>query len=176
MSTVIDFDALRRKAWTFWDDDCLYPLGSESWWTGLDAAGRQLLVTFDRTHARVARFDADGRPLEVEVAAHGLQEQKLEHFYKEEAPAFHEFLCEHFGYREGVIKVRRFESRELGVSIRPLPSWYMRFLDTPENYPETDRQEFTASIERWIAERHTWVFKWGNEYFIDWATGECTSS
>jgi hypothetical protein len=105
-----------------------------------------------------------------EEAGQPLSDRELDLFVQE----LHQFLADEFGFKPGLIHVKRFEEPAESVSIEPLPSYLVEFAADPEGIPEDRRSDHLAELERWVAEGDFVLNTW-NDYWLD-KDGEVISS
>jgi hypothetical protein len=172
----IDIESLCKRARDYWEEDRLFPLQGDYWYTGFSSDGKQMLVVYDEAEVRVLWFDPEGRLVRTEAHTHHLP-QPGAYFQRDDYPQLELFLRERFGYRDGIIQVRRFQDYESGLAVKPLPYWLERLVVDPKRIPEQHRQKRAEEIQEWLEARDTYVLEaWGNTFFIDIKDGHCTAS
>jgi len=150
---------------------------------GVTKDGRQLLMSFFWSGITAIFFDSEGnllgheiRPLPMPPPTHpnGVQYQTKE-FDAAVKLAIDQWKSE-LGFKAEPIRVRRFQSQELGLGIDDRPWHFEEFLKAPEALEpdEKERARTWEHIEDWERDG-SFVLYWGNALWVNGA-GVVTSS
>lgn len=179
------------------DPGRLYPVRSHKWYgfyAGQLPQGRQALVTGgNRRHElAVHLFDRDGnflgverRELNFDCFGDSGEDDDEEQEEDEDSPdggeggmaqTLRAYLAAEFGFRPGLIRIKRVDHPDAEFSIDPLPTHYEEFLEDPHNrlFTDEDRHAYPYSMREWLRQGE-FIFNYNNDYYVD-QNGEVTSS